>query len=328
MFGRRDRRHVTAKSKIFSNNIAMTNCVLMIRPANFGFNEETAGSNVFQQEMSGADAMAISSRAVQEFDSAVTTLRAAGVQVIVVEDSPDPVKTDAVFPNNWISTHPDGTVITWPMASSSRRQEIRADIVEELQDQFVVTDWWRLHEEAPDGQFLEGTGSLVLDHEHRLAWACHSPRTSQALVNQFCDRMGFQPVLFDATDRQGTPIYHTNVMMAVTGRLVVICLDCIADQTQRDTVVQRIQATGKSIVELTWPQIEAFAGNLLQVAGENDQPCVVMSSAARRALHPQQLRKIEEESEIIELAIPTLETCGGGSVRCLLAEIYLQSRNG
>ncbi|MGI9515479.1 MAG: citrulline utilization hydrolase CtlX [Pirellulaceae bacterium] len=301
----------------------MTNRLLMIRPANFGFNVETAASNAFQQQMSDSDPASVAQLGLQEFDQTVKTLRENGIDVLVLDDSADPVKTDAVFPNNWISTHEGGILVTYPMANPSRRNEVRLDLVDELKSRFNVNRWWKLHEEAPEGKFLEGTGSLVLDHENRIAWACRSPRTDEELVRQFCEQMDFEPQMFGAIDDQGLPIYHTNVMMAVTTKHVILCLECIRDESQREEITRRIAATEKQVVELTWPQIEAFAGNMLQLEDHNRQPCIALSTTAKKSLREDQLQTIESESRIIELDIPTLETCGGGSVRCMLAENYL-----
>lgn len=306
----------------------MTNRLLMIRPANFGFNVETAASNAFQQQMTGADPATVAQLGLQEFDRAVETLRESGIEVLVLDDSADPIKSDAVFPNNWISTHEGGIVITYPMASPARRNEVRPELVDELESRFVINRWWKLHEEAPEGKYLEGTGSLVLDHEHRIAWACRSPRTDEALVRQFCKQMDFEPQIFDAVDNHGLPVYHTNVMMAVTVEHVIICLECIRDASQQSEIVRRIAATGKNLVELTWSQIEAFAGNILQFEDRNLRPCIVMSTTGRRSLREDQLQAIESRSGIIELDIPTLETYGGGSVRCMLAENYLLPKDG
>ena len=304
----------------------LTNRIFMVRPANFGFNSETSASNSFQENDLTCDPEKIKHRAAVEFNLVVSTLRREGINVLVIDDSPSPVKTDAIFPNNWITLHTNGTIVTYPMFSESRRFEIREEILSEFDQRFQVREIWRLEKEAKQGQFLEGTGSMVLDRDQRIAYACRSGRTNETLLSGFCDRMHYCPVLFDAADENGVPIYHTNVIMAVCTDFVVICLESIADLTQRNVLMKKIILSGKDILDISFGQVKQFAGNMLQLDREAAKPLVVMSAKAKSALTAEQLRFIKRDSDIVALEIPTIEKYGGGSVRCMLAEIFLQPK--
>lgn len=302
-----------------------THQILMVRPAQFGFNQETADSNSFQKNDTSLPTREISHQAIVEFDRVVETLMACGIDVYVIEDSPEPVKTDAVFPNNWISFHPSGTVVTYPMMSPARRNEVRADVLEDLTEYFAINEVWRLDQESSD-VFLEGTGSMVLDRQNRIAYACRSPRTDDSLLNSFCQRFDFTPALFDAVYSDGVPVYHTNVIMAVTGKHVVICLESIPDPEQRQQVTSTIENSGKTIVDLTLQQVGQFAGNMLQIGKPGERPLLVMSKSARDSLTEDQITVLEDESDILAFGIPTIEKYGGGSIRCMLAEIFVPLR--
>ncbi len=297
--------------------------VLMIRPAAFGFNPETAESNAFQKTNSESCCQSIRDQAVVEFDAAIQTLRGRGVTVLVEDDTPEPKKPDAVFPNNWISTHEDGTVITYPMFSFSRRHEVRDTIIESMGRQFQINRHWRMEAAASKGEFLEGTGSMVLDRANRIAYACHSPRTSEGLLHEFCNRLGYSPVLFTAVDQNQSPIYHTNVMMSVLQDQVVVCLESIVNPTERETVAEAVESCGHSIITVTQSQLEKFACNLLQVGRQEQKPVIVLSTTALEALSESQRKKLSRDSEMVPLSIPVIEHFGGGSVRCMLAEIFL-----
>lgn len=303
----------------------ITNQILMVRPACFGFNNETAASNSFQKNPAGLTPAQVSQKAIEEFDAVVETLMACQIDVFVVEDSPEPAKSDAVFPNNWISFHQTGSVVTYPMMSKSRRQEIREDLLEDLVAHFEINDVWRMEQQSGDA-FLEGTGSMVLDRQNRIAYACRSPRTDPQLLDQFCERMNYRPVLFDAVYSDGVPVYHTNVIMAVTGKMVVICLESIVDEAQRESLKKVVGDSGKSIVDLDYQQIGNFAGNMLQVGDPQERPMLVMSKSARKSLKADQVTELENESDILAVSIPVIEQYGGGSLRCMLAELFVPPR--
>jgi Uncharacterized protein conserved in bacteria containing a pentein-type domain len=292
----------------------------MIRPVNFGFNAETAVNNAFQ--VAGYDDAA-QEKAAREFDRFVEALRSNGVQVTVVEDTPQPHTPDSVFPNNWISFHHDGTVILYPMFAENRRQERKPHVLEQLAGKFAITHTIDLTRYEREQRFLEGTGSMVLDRDHRIAYACLSPRTSKEVLEAFCQKMNYRPVIFTATDSKGRPIYHTNVMMCVADRYVVICLDSIAAKNERENVIAVIKETGKDVVPITMEQMNRFAGNMLQVHNQQGEKLLVMSSQAYGALTPEQVRQLESYNRIVHAPLDTIETNGGGSARCMMAEVFL-----
>ncbi|MFN0139843.1 MAG: citrulline utilization hydrolase CtlX [Pyrinomonadaceae bacterium] len=295
-----------------------TNNILLIRPANFGFNNETRASNVFQKELS-EDAETIRQKASHEFEAFAAKLKSHGVNVRVFDDTPSPAKTDAVFPNNWISFHADGTVILYPMLSSNRRLEKRAEIIEALRNEFEITKIIDLSAYEDEDRFLEGTGSVVFDHEHKIAYAAVSPRTDKELFVSLCEKLDYEPVTFTARDRAGVEIYHTNVLMCVGERFAVVCLESITDEHERADVADRLTATSHEIVDITFEQMNSFAGNMLAVADN----LLVMSQSAYDSLSGAQIHTLEKYCEPLPLAIPTIETVGGGSARCMIAEIFL-----
>lgn len=300
-----------------------TDTILMVRPAHFGFNAQTAANNAFQTNDESVSPEAVQRRAVEEFDGFVNRLRNAGVQVIVVEDTADPVKPDAVFPNNWVTFHDNGQVITYPMYAPNRQLERREDVIAMLAEQFRVSE--RIHLEGWEvkQQFLEGTGSMILDRPNKLVYACVSPRTHLEALNEFCRLIGYAPVAFRAVDDKGQEIYHTNVMMALGETLAVICLDAIADALERSMVETRLKETGKTIIAISLEQMAAFAGNMLQVRNQSGETILVMSEQAYRSLSPAQIAEIEKHTKILYSPIPTIETFGGGSARCMMAEVFL-----
>jgi len=301
-----------------------TNHIMMIRPAHFGFNPETATNNAFQDSNPTETMESIKQKAIEEFDQMVAALQDKGVSVTVVQDTSDPIKPDAIFPNNWVSFHENGRVITYPMFSPLRRQERQEAIIEELGQVFEVHD--RVHMESGEDQdqFLEGTGSMILDRVHRLVYACRSLRTHGDLLDQFAKENQYTPILFDAVDRTGAPIYHTNVMMALGTTLAIICLDSIQNEKERSQVITSLQETGKQIVDISLDQVYAFAGNMLEVQNQDGDPIMVMSAQAYEALTSDQIQLIEAESEIFYADISTIERYGGGSARCMMAEVFLQ----
>lgn len=304
-----------------------TSNILMVRPANFGFNEETADSNAFQSKDQHLAANEIKQKAIEEFDAFVDKLRAKGVNVIVVQDTSEPLKPDAVFPNNWITFHQNGTIITYPMLSKSRRLERRDDIIDMLMDDFYISRKVELESYEDDGLMLEGTGSLILDRQHRLAYACLSPRTSLDLLKRFCEIADFEPVAFHAVDGDNQEIYHTNVMMALGETFVVICLETVTDAQELAVLQEKFNATNKEIIEISLDQMMHFAGNMLQVRNEEGDTFLVMSSQAYSSLNEDQISQIEKHTQILHAPIPVIEKHGGGSVRCMMAEVFLPDKN-
>jgi hypothetical protein len=301
--------------------------VLMIRPANFGANPETAASNSFQKEnASGAE---IQARALAEFDGLSAALQAAGVMVEVFEDRSEPVTPDAVFPNNWVSFHADGSAWLYPMLALNRRWERRSDILEALKAErgYTLGDVHDLSYSELDGRYLEGTGSLVLDRANRIAYAGLSPRTDARLLQDWATRAGYEVLRFHARDTKGRPIYHTNVMLCIGTRFALGCFDCIADKIERDRVTQRLLDTGHEVIGISPYQMESFAGNILELAGRYGEAVIAMSARAERALTPTQRMVLEKHGRIVASPIETIEDHAGGSVRCMLAEIHLP-RNG
>ncbi len=303
----------------------ITNNVFMIRPANFGFNEQTAGNNHFQTKADESQADHIKRQAIVEFDNMVELLKGKGVHVDVFQDTEAPLKPDAVFPNNWISTHADGKIITYPMFSFNRRIERRDDIVEHLKLDFEVNERISLEHNEDEGKILEGTGSMIFDRENKIAYACLSERTDRNLFNMFCQLLGYQPVDFMALDKNGTPIYHTNVMMALGDKFAVICTECIVDAIDKRKVVDILSRTGKTIVDISLEQVNAFSGNMLQLKVKGGS-VLVMSRTAYNSLTSQQIEVLSDFSEILIPNIDTIEKFGGGSVRCMIAENFLEQK--
>jgi hypothetical protein len=300
----------------------------MIRPANFGFNEETAANNAFQSRDGGLSAEEIRRKAVQEFDAFVAQLRAAGVNVIVAEDSARPVKPDAVFPNNWATFHQEGFLVTYPMYAPTRRRERRRQVLDTvLRAGFHSDRRVNLEFNEKINRFLEGTGSIIFDHQHRLAYACLSPRTDAGLLDELCAALDYKKVVFHAVDGAGQDIYHTNVMMALGETFVVICLATVRDPEERSMLEQKFAGTGKAIVDISLEQMNAFAGNMLQVRNRSDETLLVMSEQAFRSLTPQQIQALERHTRLLHCPIDTIETYGGGSARCMMAEIFLPEKD-
>lgn len=295
----------------------------MVRPANFGYNAETAENNAFQTNDKSLNSEQIKAKAIEEFDTFVETLRNAGVDVTVVQDTKEPIKIDAVFPNNWISTHENGAVITYPIYSEMRRRERREDIIEDLGERFVVKDRYKLEESERQGLFLEGTGSLILDRPNKLAYGCTSERTHEELADRFCDFTGYKKVLFQAVDDNNIPIYHTNVMMAIGETFVVICMDTIKNPEQNEALRNLFRSKNKDLIEISLDQMKAFAGNMLQLRSQSGQAYLVMSSQAYKSLDENQIQQIQKHTDILHSPIDTIEGYGGGSARCMMAEIFL-----
>ena len=298
--------------------------VLMVEPIAFGYNAQTAENNYFQVEQKDAD---IQTKALEEFNNFADKLKSKGINVISVKDTLEPHSPDSIFPNNWVSFHNDGKVVLYPMFAPNRRVERRTDILEILKDNgFKITEIDDLSHFEDQEKFLEGTGSMIFDHDHNIAYGSVSLRLDEELFRQFCTKFGFRPVVFHSYQNAGgerLPIYHTNVMMCVADKFVVICLECIDDELEREKVQEVIKSTQKEIIEISEDQMQQFAGNMLQVQNEAGEKFLVMSESAYRSLTAQQISAIEKYCEIIYSDLNTIETNGGGSARCMLAEVFL-----
>lgn len=304
----------------------ITNTILMVRPVNFRMNEQTAVNNFFQEDLD-LRSSEINRKAQAEFDAFVAKLRDAGVEVIVVDDRPETDTPDSIFPNNWVSFHENGTVVVYPMFAENRRKERREDIFEILEEHgFKIREIMDYTAAEQDGLFLEGTGSILKDREHQKAYCALSDRADEGLFIEFCEDFQAAPVIFTANqsvDGKRLPIYHTNVMMCVAEDFAVICLDAIDDRKERKQVMDHLKRDGKEIIEISEAQMHSFAGNMLQVLGKDGERLMVMSQSARDSLNPDQVARIEKTSRIISSPLDTIEACGGGSARCMMAEIFL-----
>lgn len=305
----------------------LTHTVLMVRPASFRLNEETAVNNYFQKKSASLES-AIQLKAVQEFDAFVALLQSKGIQVVVVEDDPSLNTPDALFPNNWVSFHQDGRLALYPMFAENRRRERREEVLFQLEEQGFLVDTIVDYTSAEEENlFLEGTGSLVLDRVHRKAYCAISPRADEDLVIEFCEDFEYMPIIFEAmqtVNNQRLPIYHTNVMMCIGDHFAVICLASIDDKSQCKTVVNSLKNDGKEIIEITEEQMHHFAGNMLQVQSATTQETyLVMSKTAHQSLTTHQINAIEKHTTILSADLHTIEVNGGGSARCMLAEVFL-----
>ncbi|MDI9318876.1 MAG: arginine deiminase-related protein [Phycisphaerales bacterium] len=296
--------------------------IFMVRPAHFGYNEQTAASNTFQNAtISIENPQHI---AQQEFDQAVEKLQGAGIHVWVIEDNPDAICPDAIFPNNWISTHEDGTIVLYPMLTPNRRSERREDIVVSLEKNYQVSRMIDLSKYEQDGKFLEGTGSIVFDHDARIAYACLSPRTDQKVLLGLCQQLSYTPVCFHSVDEHGIDVYHTNVIMGIGKGFAIICLDSILDKHERNSVITALITGQKEIIEISFAQVKSFAGNVLAIQNDKGEQIVALSESAYIALSEQQKKSLEQHSTLLPISIPNIETIGGGSVRCMLAQNFLK----
>ncbi|UCD59953.1 MAG: amidinotransferase [Flavobacteriaceae bacterium] len=307
----------------------ITNTILMIRPVQFRMNEQTAVNNYFMEDLDLHD-NTINLKAQQEFDTFVAVLRAKGIEVIVVEDTPDPDTPDSIFPNNWISFHSNGTVVIYPMFAENRRKERREDLLDILEAAgFLIENIVDYTSAEEEGLFLEGTGSILMDRVNKKVYCALSDRAHEELIIEFCEDFECTPVIFTAyqsVNEERLPIYHTNVMMCLGEDYAVICLDAIDDKKERKNVVDHLKRDGKEIINITEEQMHHFAGNMLQVAGKSGERYLIMSSSAYHSLRPDQIRKLEKYNSIVHSALDTIEACGGGSARCMMAEVFLPKR--
>lgn len=299
-----------------------TSKVLMVRPVRFGFNEQTAGNNSFQKrgyELSAQD------MALEEFDNFVTLLRANNVEVVVVEDTPEPHTPDSIFPNNWFSTHASGELVLYPMCAPNRRLERKEsvlNVIKEIGERGKMRRIVDLTHWESENLFLEGTGSLIFDRKNRIVFACRSPRCDIAVLEDLCEKLDYEFLDFGAYDRDGKPIYHTNVMMCVGDKFVVACLDSIKNIDERTEFISFVEDCDKELIEISIDQMEQFAGNMLQLRSTGGEPLLIMSATAKRALTTDQLESLMSYCKIISPELESIETNGGGSARCMLAEIF------
>jgi hypothetical protein len=302
-----------------------TTChLMMIRPVHFQFNEETAVNNAFQQANQDNE---VQQKALLEFDAFVEVLNEAGIDVTVIEDTPAPVTPDSIFPNNWISFHNGDTIVLYPMYAENRRAERKPHVIEALKKKFQINATLDFSGNEKINRFLEGTGSMVLDRQNNIAYACLSQRTDLNLFKEWCTKMNFTACAFHSVDEHGSDIYHTNVMMCVADKYVVICLDSIRDETEKQEVIAKIKSTGKEIIEIDYEQMNHFAGNMLQVENKEGKKFLVMSSQAYHSLNENQIARIESFNPILHSPLYTIEKNGGGSARCMMAEVFLSIKS-
>ncbi|MFI1745386.1 citrulline utilization hydrolase CtlX [Thalassobellus sediminis] len=304
-----------------------TNTILMIRPINFRMNEQTAVNNYYQKELTGLLPAAVNAKTQQEFDTYVEKLIGIGVNVVVVDDTIEFDTPDSIFPNNWVSFHENGTIGLYPMFAENRRFERREDILLKLEEAgFLINDIIDYTSAEEEHVFLEGTGSLLLDRVNRKAYCALSPRADEDLFIEFCEDFEYFPVVFSANqtvDNTRKAIYHTNVMMCLGETFAVVCLSSIDDKKERKNVIKHLKEDGKEIIDITEDQVNNFAGNMLQVRGTNDELFLIMSQSAYESLTASQIQKLEKHTAILSSSLNTIEICGGGSARCMMAEVFL-----
>lgn len=297
-----------------------TSTVFMVKPVRFGFNPQTAQSNAFQKKEGYG--IQVQEAALREFLAYATLLRANGISIALAEDTQEPRTPDSIFPNNWFSTHEDGTLVLYPMAAPNRRKERKGHFLEIIKKNFKVTRTVDLTHYEEEGLFLEGTGSMILDRENKIVYACRSPRTDMKVLDDFCTQLGYTPVTFESVDRNGQQIYHTNVMMCVGTAYAIVCLESIADPQERQNVVTSLEKSGKKIIEISFDQVNKFAGNMLELRNGEGKKFLVMSATARKSLTSEQNRELSKTYRLLSPQLETIETNGGGSARCMLAEIF------
>ena len=303
----------------------VTDTILMIRPASFGYNSETAVNNFFQSRTS-EEQEKLQHAALIEFDGMVQALKNNEIEVLVVNDTPEPPKPDAIFPNNWLATSPEGIVSVFPLFAQSRRAEKRDDILKMLAEKFIVKDLHDWTEYEPEGKFLEGTGSMVMDYDDKVIYACYSPRTDLSVLEKFANANGYRAIVFLATDKDGNAVYHTNVVMTVGEKFAILCEEAIEEEWELIAIRQLLQTTEHEIIPITRKQMHAFAGNMLEVKNKKGENFLVMSQRAFDALTTEQKEKLSVFSKLLPIAVPTIEKVEGGSVRCMMTEIFLEKR--
>ncbi len=299
----------------------------MVRPAAFGANEETASTNYFQKKNSQSDGPDMQNAAVKEFDNMVELLRQHGIDVLVVEDTPTPVKPSAIFPNNWLSTSPEGVMSIFPMYASNRRPEKRDDVLKFLAEKFVVKDVQDWSEFEVEGRFLEGTGSMVMDHDNKVIYTCYSPRTDISVLEQFAKINNYRAIIFLATDKNGNPVCHTNIVITLGEDFAILCEEAIEEEWELIAIRQLLDSSGHEIVRISKDQMHCFAGNMLQVKNNNGEKFLVMSQTAFDSLTKEQKEELSSRTNLLAIPIPVIEQTEGGSVRCMMAEIFLEKKH-
>ena len=306
--------------------MALASTILMIRPAAFGANEETATTNFFQSKTIESSSRFIQQSALAEFDNMVDVLRKNEINVFVIDDTPTPVKPSAVFPNNWLATSPEGIISVFPMYAPNRRPEKREDILKLLAEKFVVNGVQDWSEFEVEGKFLEGTGSMVIDHENKVIYTCYSPRTDISVLEKFANANKYRAIIFLATDKNGQAAYHTNVVMTLGENFAVLCEEAIEEEWELIAIRQLLDSSGHDVVRITKDQMHSFAGNMLQVKNAKGEKFLVMSQTAFDSLYDDQKEELSSRSKLLPIPIPVIEQIEGGSVRCMMAEIFLEKR--
>lgn len=304
----------------------ITDTILMVRPAAFGANEETAATNFFQSSAKKLNGQSLQQTALKEFDNMIELLRKNDINVLVIDDTPKPVKPSAIFPNNWLSTSPEGIVSVFPMYAANRRPEKRDDILKILAEKFMVKDLQDWSEFEVEGKFLEGTGSMVIDHENKVIYTCYSPRTDVSVLEKFANANNYRAIVFLAIDKNGHPVYHTNVMMTLGEDFAILCEEAIEEEWELIAVRQLLESSGHEVIRITKEQMHSFAGNMLQVRNNKGEKVLVMSQTAFDSLNEEQKVELSARSELLPIPIPIIEQTEGGSVRCMMAEIFLEKR--
>lgn len=291
----------------------------MIRPIQFGFNLQTAGSNSFQQNLDMDDAETIQKKALQEFDAFSNLLKSKEIELVIFDDTLEPHTPDSIFPNNWISVHENNELVIYPMLAENRRFERREDIIAEFRKKdAIVIDLTKFENKK---MFLEGTGSIVFDYEYKIAYANKSQRTDKLLFEQLTKQLGFESILFKAVDKNGADIYHTNVLMCIGNGFAVICQECIPEKEDLDRIIDSLKFTKHEIITITYEQMNSYAGNMYQVNNAKGESFIVMSEQAFKSLIPTQIKQLEQYGTLLYSPLYTIEKYGGGSARCMIAEI-------
>jgi hypothetical protein len=305
--------------------MALTSTILMIRPANFGFNPETAANNYFQS-LINTEADQLQKKALEEFDQMVQDLSINNIEVIVINDTDEPPKPSAIFPNNWLSTSPDGNVFVYPMFAPNRRAEKREDILKLISENFIVKDLQDWSEYEVEGKFLEGTGSMVIDHDNKVIYACYSPRTDISVLEKYANRNQYRAIVFLATDKNNHPVYHTNVVMALGENFAILCEEAIEEEWELIAVKQLLESTGHEIIRITIDQVHSFAGNMLQVKNNTGEKILVLSQTAFDSLTAEQKKQLSLFSKLLPIDVSAIEQAEGGSVRCMMTELFLKKK--
>ena len=304
----------------------ITDTILMVRPAAFGPNEETSATNFFQSPSRELNSQSLQQSALKEFDNMVEILRSHDINVLVIDDTLTPAKPSAIFPNNWISTSPEGIVSIFPMYAPNRRPEKREEILILLAEKFIVKDVQDWSEFEIEGKFLEGTGSMVIDHENKVIYTCHSPRTDISVLEKFANANKFRAIAFWATDKNGHPVYHTNVVMTLGENFAVLCEEAIEEEWELIAIRQLLDSSGHDVIRIHKDQMHCFAGNMLQLINKRGERFLVMSQAAFDSLYEDQKEELSARNILLPIPIPVIEQAEGGSVRCMMAEIFLNKR--